>query len=173
MIALDAGIARLREALDLSLEGEVVIVVVEADFAGELVPDPEIVDGVRLLHASSVSEALGLHGAKLTEIRFPNDPSLPLEELRWLNQQREQLRRQGAVVFRLPAEQAGRFARYAPDLWRWATVLDLTNARDDLRTLEPRPATGRVEERPYAPSLDPTLVETPTHDLTDAGLDKS
>ncbi len=169
---MDARIARLREALELSLEGEVVIVVVDADFDGELVPGAEILDGVQFLQANSVSGAFGLHENDLTEIRFPSAPPLPLEELRWLNQQREQLRRQGAVVFRLPAEQAGRFAKYAPDLWRWAMVLDCMHTRDNAGTVEPRQATGRVAENPYAPSLDSAIVETPSHDLTNASLDE-
>lgn len=173
-MALDSPrIARLTKAVNLDPRGQVFIVLVEPGFDAELSPNAIVLEGELLLSATSVSEALDrLEPGALTEIRFGNEP-LPIEELRWLNQQREQLRREQTVVVRIPVEQSTRFAKYAPDVWRWATVLDLTTEgkREGLGVL--RPVADKFEEMPYAPPIDPTtVVETPSHDLIDSGLEE-
>jgi len=170
---MDSKIARLRRALDLSSGGDVFIILVNADFDGEILPDATaLLSGAQLLSASSVTEAFAGSDEGSTEILFDADQPLTVKELRWLNQQREQLRRKHAVVLRVPAQQAGRFAKYAPDVWRWATVLDLTG--EDTVLAKPRPATGMLEENPYAPILDPADVAEPTADnLKALGLDES
>ncbi|MCP4654485.1 MAG: hypothetical protein GY856_03590 [bacterium] len=172
MTVVDAGIARLTKALDLRPQGQVFIVLVDPGFDGDLLPNATVLDGALLLGASSVSEALdGLEADALVEVRFATGP-LPGRELRWLNQQREQLRREQSVVLRLPGEQASRFAKFARDVWRWATVLDLTTEEESKGLGKPSPAVARLEEDPYAPAMDPAdAVEIPSHELTDPGLD--
>ncbi len=165
---------RLAKALELGPSGQVFIVLVGPDFEGRLLPAGNVLDAALLQRTRSVSEAL--HDVDdAIEIRFGSE-ALPAEELRWLNQQREQLRRNQPLVLRLVVEQAARFARLAPDLWRWASVLDLTGELRDEGLGTPTPAARRFDERhldelPYAPALDSNAVEAPAHDLANPLLE--
>lgn len=173
MNTVASGISRLMKALELSPQGQIFIVLVEPDFDSELLPGAKVINGALLLRGTTVSDALDSSGPEgLIEVRFGTDP-LPIEELRWINQQREQFRRKNTVVLRLPVEHATRFARFAPDLWRWATILDLTTKEKKQSLGHPPPAAAIMEECPYAPALDSSgLVATPCHDLEDSGLDE-
>lgn len=125
----------------------------------------EVVGLGNIANACSVSRVLDPLQTPRSVILHLGDAPAP-EDLIALNHEREQLRRQYPVVIRAPVEQAHALARSAPDLWKWATVLDLTNrGRPQLGKV--RPARGRFEEEPYAPPIDPLQVfEPPSHQLT-------
>jgi hypothetical protein len=150
---------RLQRAIEWQPEGELFIVIM-----GNAV-EPLVVSGVndwparRLLDASSVT-------AGLQAIESPVQIDLRAEELnartsRAWNQQRQQFRRSGPIVLVVTPGQAQTLSRHAPDLWKWAAIIDSSEMKP-LEEWHPMAARGRIESDAYAPPVDTNAVIGPT-----------
>lgn len=163
---------QVERALMLQLEGQVIIAVGSLVEFDELRPEWSPIPGERLITGSSLKAVLpSKFPGKFAKIVFqPED--ITQSTCGVLNQQREQLYRSDAsVLLCVPTERVGVFARFAPDLWNWATVIG---------PAEPKPASPPAlqklpsldEEGIYAPRLDPSQVRGPEYELSDPAIEE-